>query len=204
MEDDDEMDQNVDNRNKKVTPKFQNNFAKNSRGYSAGNIKKISNSSNRNIKITKPNTSLINNPTLNAIKSISSNQTATLNSTKQHHTALTYSTIKKIKIKAQPISKKYNLFLEKSVFQDKVLSQKKYNGKSDRVALYQLMKNEWNKVTVLNKPNSSYIKNHMNSNMFAETSQLSETEKQALRLKQLEQQKMRNIRRPVNHYQKFI
>lgn len=37
------------------------------------------------------------------------------------------------------------LTLEPSLFQEKVLNSKKYNGKSDRVALYQQTKTYWDK-----------------------------------------------------------
>lgn len=63
------------------------------------------------------------------------------------YSAFTYSTIKKMKQKpseSQPKSK-LKLNLEESVFQERILTQKKYNGKSDRVALYQYHKSFWEK-----------------------------------------------------------
>lgn len=46
-----------------------------------------------------------------------------------------------------------NLISEQSVYQTQILSQKSYNGKFDRVKLYQYLKEQWNKTPVLKKRN---------------------------------------------------
>jgi len=63
-----------------------------------------------------------------------------------HHTAYTFSTIVKMKKETKPT--------KTSVFKEKVMA-KKYNGKSDRVAIYQYLKNEWNKTPILKKKSTT-------------------------------------------------
>ncbi len=45
---------------------------------------------------------------------------------------------------------------EKSVFEKQILSQKQYNGKFDRVKLYQYIREEWSKTPMLRKKSVGY------------------------------------------------
>lgn len=66
------------------------------------------------------------------------------NNTSMHHTAMTYSSIQKIKNKDNE--------KEKMKPKIKVITDRKlYNGKVDRVKLFQMMKSEWKKSPFLKK-----------------------------------------------------
>jgi len=93
-------------------------------------------------KVTIGVTNINSNKVNVAGKIIQQNQKSNVISHNKHHTAYTYSTIVKIKKEEKQV--------KKSVFNEKILG-KKYNGQSDRVALYQYLKKEWNKTPILKK-----------------------------------------------------
>lgn len=61
----------------------------------------------------------------------------------------------KLKIKKDEVIKSKTIFKiifkEPSFYGESVLPQKKYNGKFDRVKLYQMMQKEWKKTPILKK-----------------------------------------------------
>lgn len=82
------------------------------------------------------------------------NQAVIDNMNKKKYTAYTYSTIQKKKDTTKPKKSKniiYNiLFIEPTLFEKKVLT-KKYKGKTDKVALFQMYQNDWKKKSYLKK-----------------------------------------------------
>lgn len=81
------------------------------------------------------------------------NQAVLDNMNKKKYTAYTYSTIQKKKDTTKPKKSKntyYIINIEPTIFEKKVLT-KKYKGKTDKVALFQMYQNDWKKKSYLKK-----------------------------------------------------
>ena len=80
------------------------------------------------------------------------------------------------------------------------MKQKKYNGKVDRVAINNFFKEEWNKISHLNRNSNTLTSKYL----YKEWEMRDKAEKDFDNTKNLHSmQKMRNIRKPIPHYKKL-
>ena len=125
IESDEDNENNKINNNLPYTPNFKKNVNK--------NINNIENDNFEEMKI-KPSKAVLN-----------INKAIKENNGKKEYTAHTYSTIQKIKNKNDKKKTKKPGIFEKNVM------NKRYSGKTDKVALFNMFQNEWNKNLYKNK-----------------------------------------------------
>ena len=100
-------------------------------------------------------------------------------------------------------NKSVNNTLSKTKSSKLMIKHEKYNGKSDKVALYQLMSNEWNNNQFLSK-NKAKSKSNFNTTLTQSSlNDLANLKKKENKENMFISQKVRNIRTPLSFYKKF-
>jgi hypothetical protein len=82
-----------------------------------------------------------------------------------------------------------------------VLNQKKYNGKVDRLKLYEYLKEEWNKTPVVAKRTQG-VKPQYEVKEWQTYDSTNDTQKPD-KARQQYLQRVRNLTRPISHYKKL-
>jgi hypothetical protein len=88
--------------------------------------------------------------------------------------------------------------LEFNIYEERILKEKKYGGKVDRLKLYKLMKDEWERTPLIAKKTTTLTSkyNYKEWELKNTTMPKDKTREQYL-------QRVRNLTRPLSHYTKL-